>query len=66
LDERRNRELLPLYGVSGKIFNDLRRHKARGCMINGRRKSTGVPARFMPGTPENRLRQMELGGGPGI
>ena len=57
---------MPVCDVCGKIVNDLRRHKARGrCKGKGRRKSKGVPARFMPGTPENRLRQIELSGGPG-
>jgi hypothetical protein len=48
---------MPVCDVCKKFVGDLRKHKARGrCKVKGKRRST-MPARFMPGTPENRLRQ---------
>jgi hypothetical protein len=58
---------LPVCRICGKFVKDLRRHHARGrCRVKGRRRSKGVPAVLMPGTPENRLRQIEYGGGRGL
>jgi hypothetical protein len=48
---------MPVCDVCKKFVGDLRKHKARGrCKVKGKRK-TKMPARFLPGTPENRLRQ---------
>ena len=58
---------MPVCDVIHKLVGDLRRHKARGrCKVKGKRKSKGVPAVMMVGTPENRLRQIEYGGGRGF
>jgi hypothetical protein len=58
---------MPVCDVCHKFVTDLRRHKARGrCKVKGKRKSKGVPAVLMVGTPENRLRQIEYGGGRGF
>jgi hypothetical protein len=52
---------MPVCGVCGKIVKDLRRHKARGRCTSRERSKGGMPARFVPGTPENRL-GMDAGG----
>ena len=47
---------MPICDVCGKDVKDLRKHKARGrCKVKGKRKSS-LPPKYMPGTPENRLR----------
>ena len=45
---------MPVCDVCGRIVKDLRRHKERGrCGVKPERRS--LPARYTPGTPENRL-----------
>jgi hypothetical protein len=46
---------MPVCDACGKVVKDLRRHKARGrCSAKGHKKST-ILARYVPGTPEQRL-----------
>ncbi len=46
---------MPVCDVCGKIVKDVRRHKERGrCGIKHQPKGQ-LPARYVAGTPENRL-----------
>ncbi len=46
---------MPVCDVCGKLVKDLRRHKARGrCGKKGKKKG-GLPAKYQPWSPENRL-----------
>jgi hypothetical protein len=52
---------MPVCDVCGKVVKDLRRHKERGrCGVKPERGA--MPARFVPGTPENRLALDSVGG----
>ncbi len=46
---------MPVCDVCGKIVKDIRRHKERGRCGKKASHPSGVPSRFLPGTPEQRL-----------
>jgi hypothetical protein len=46
---------MPVCDVCGKIVKDIRKHKERGRCGPKLRPKGQLPARFVPGTPENRL-----------
>lgn len=53
---------MPVCNVCGKIVKDIRKHRERGRCGKKGGKGLGKPARFVPGTPENRLALNNPGG----
>ena len=53
---------MPVCDVCGKIVKDLRRHRERGrCGLKNQPRGQ-LPARYVAGTPENRLALSNAGG----